>query len=147
MMEEKAKVVAISKDMVTIESLIKSACSGCQQVDNCGSGQVSKALPQKRLSVNVLSDLPLSVGDEVVIGLSEKHLLSVAWQVYLWPLIGLISFGLLGQYFMSLQIFTSEPVAILLSILGGYLGFRVAKRRQQHVGCADLNVKILKILS
>lgn len=147
MMEEKAKVVAISEGIVTIESLIKSACSGCQQVDNCGSGQVSKALPQKRLSVNVVSELPLNVGDEVMIGLSEKHLLSVAWQVYLWPLIGLITFGLLGQYLMSQQVFTSEPFAILLSLLGGYLGFRVAKHQQQQMGSADLNVKILKILS
>lgn len=147
MMEENAKVVAISEDFVTIESLIKSACSGCQQVDNCGSGQVSKALPQKRLTVNVATDLALKVGDEVVIGLSEKHLLSVAWQVYLWPLIGLISFGFLGQYLMTTQIITSEPLAILLSVIGGYLGFLGAKRHQQHSGCTDLNVKITKILS
>lgn len=147
MMEEKARVVAISGDIITVESLIKSACSGCQNIDNCGSGQVSKALPKKRLSVNILSQLPVKVGDEVMIGLSEKHLLSVAWQVYLWPLIGLFSFGFLGQYFMNVQIFTSELIAIVFCVFGGYIGFLAAKRQQQHSGCADLNVKILKVLT
>lgn len=145
MMEEKAKVVAILDDVITIESLIKSACSGCQQVDNCGSGQISKALPQKRLSVNVKSEFQLKIGDEVVIGLSEKHLLSVAWQVYLWPLIGLILFGFLGQYLITNHVFSSEPLAILLSMLGGYLGF-ISAKQQQNSGSSDLNVKILKIL-
>ena len=48
MIEEQATVVAINDNNVTVTSDIKSACSGCQQVDNCGSGQVAKAFPQKK---------------------------------------------------------------------------------------------------
>jgi len=55
MIEEQATVVAINDNNVTVTSDIKSACSGCQQVDNCGSGQVAKAFPQKKLSMNLIS--------------------------------------------------------------------------------------------
>lgn len=132
MIEELATVVAINNQAseqytVTVESQIKSTCSGCKQVDNCGSGQVSKAIPQRRLRLDVSTDKALSIGDIVVLGLSEKNLLSTAWQVYLWPLIGLISFSSLGQWLMGVGIFSHELFALAIGLVGGYLGFRLAK--------------------
>jgi len=151
MMEELATVVAIDLinthcSKITVESQIKSTCSSCHQIDSCGSGQVSKALPQKKLIVELTTDLSVKLGDTVVLGLSEKGLLQTAWQVYLWPLIGLIMFSGLGQYLVQQTIFTSEIYGIILGCSGGYLGHRLARFWQTYSkNSLVLMPKILRI--
>jgi sigma-E factor negative regulatory protein RseC len=147
-MEELATVVHVDNNTVSIMSEVKSACSGCQQVDNCGSGQVAKAFPTKKLSLTLESDLPLKVGDTVVLGLSDACLLQSAWQVYLFPLIGLISFSGVGQYFISNGMLPHELFGVVLSALGGYLGYSLAKNKQSSSkNKARLTPKILRILT
>ena len=147
-MEELATVVHVDNNTVSIMSEVKSACSGCQQVDNCGSGQVAKAFPTKKLSLTLESDLHLKVGDTVVLGLSDACLLQSAWQVYLFPLIGLISFAGVGQYFISNGTLPHELFGVVLSALGGYLGYSLAKNKQSSSkNKARLTPKILRILT
>tara|TARA_R110000744_G_scaffold112531_5_gene211171 strand:- start:2 stop:478 length:477 start_codon:yes stop_codon:yes gene_type:complete len=145
MIEEQATVVAIDHDNVTVTSLIKSACGGCQQVDNCGSGQVAKAFPQKKLSLTLKSSLALELGDNVVLGLNESALLQSAWQVYLWPILGLLIASWLGQWLVINTILPHEIFAIILGILGGFGGFTLAKRQQiKSATCAKLAPKIIR---
>jgi len=147
-MEELATVTHIDNNSVSVMSEVKSACSGCQQVDNCGSGQVAKAFPTKRLSLTLQSDLPLKVGDTVVLGLSNDCLLESAWQVYLLPLLGLITFAGLGQYLISNGTLPHELFGVVLSALGGYLGYSLAKRKQSSSrNKARLTPKILRTLT
>lgn len=134
MIEETAVVVEVNGDLVTVESEIKSACSSCQQVSSCGSGQVAKAFPSKKVQYHIASDKPLSVGDRVVIGLSESLILSAAWQVYLLPLFGLILGGTLGQLILVEQLGLHELIGLTLSVLGGFAGFKFAKRMQCQQG-------------
>jgi len=145
MIEEQATVVAIDDDNVTVTSTIKSACSGCQQVDNCGSGQVAKAFPQKKLSLTVKSTLALELGDRVVLGLNESALLQSAWQVYLWPLLGLLLASGFGQWLVLNNILSHEVFAIFLGAIGAYLGFTLAKKQQiKSATCAKLAPKIIR---
>ncbi|NQZ22213.1 MAG: SoxR reducing system RseC family protein [Colwellia sp.] len=131
---------------VKVESEIKSSCSGCKQVDNCGTGQVAKAFPQKKLSLDLETSLPVKVGDTVVLGLSDKHLLLSAWQVYLWPILGLILASVLGQWFVEQQIFIHELLAILLGVFGSYVGFYLARHQQKRGKyCKLLIPRILRI--
>ena len=86
MIKELANVVAIEAGQVTVTSQIKSTCSGCAQVDTCGSGQIAKALPQAKLTLTLPYDISitgvsLKEGDCVVLALPEKHILSSAGQV------------------------------------------------------------------
>lgn len=146
MIEESATVVAIAQNNITVTSELKSACSGCQQVDNCGSGQVAKAFPQKQLTLTVKSTLPVKLGDNVILGLNESALLSSAWQVYLWPLIGLILASWLGQWLLNQRVLSHEFFAIIFAIVGGYIGFFLAKKRQQkQEQCQKLAPKIVRI--
>jgi sigma-E factor negative regulatory protein RseC len=159
MIEENATVVAIHKAIertsdlsisnnVTVESEIKSSCSGCKQIDNCGSGQVAKAFPQPKLKLELETNLPVKIGDVVVLGLSDKHLLSSAWQVYLWPLLGLVIASMLGQWLIEQQILNHELLAITLGILGGYVGFLLARHQQKRgKNCHLLIPRILRIKS
>ncbi len=133
MIEETAKVIAIKNRHITVESVVKSSCSGCQQIDSCGSGQVAKAFPQKKLLMQFSSDFPVNLGDIVVIGLSEAILLKSAWQVYMWPLLGLIFGALAGQSMVEQGLVNHEIVAIALSFVFGYLGFYLARRKQSSM--------------
>tara|TARA_R110000737_G_scaffold298125_1_gene304962 strand:+ start:1328 stop:1804 length:477 start_codon:yes stop_codon:yes gene_type:complete len=145
MIEEQATVVAIEHDNVTVTSLIKSACGGCQQLDNCGSGQVAKAFPQKQLSLTLKSSLALEVGDNVVLGLNESALLQSAWQVYLWPLLGLLFASWFGQWLVNNGTLSHEFFAIVFGIIGGFCGFTLAKRQQiKSAACAKLAPKIMR---
>ena len=131
-MDERAVVVDVLANGVVVESQLKSTCSGCQQVDNCGSGQVAKAFPQPKLTVEIATNDSYQVGDEVLISVPEQTLLSVAWQVYLWPLIGLALAAALGQHFMLAGVFgntLAELPVILLALVGGFAGFKLAKYR------------------
>jgi sigma-E factor negative regulatory protein RseC len=89
----------------------------------------------------------LAIGDCVVIALPEEQVLSSAAQVYLMPLFGLISFSALGQWLFKMQVFPNELTALGLGIIGGYLGFRLAKYLQkQGKHSASLQPKIIKVL-
>ena len=147
MIEETAVVVEVNGDQVLVESEIKSACSSCQQVSSCGSGQVAKAFPSKKVQYSIASNKSLSVGDRVVIGLSESVVLSAAWQVYLWPIFGLILGGVIGQLVLVEQWAMHEFFGLAVSLLGGYLGFRVARKAQcQHEKHENWRPQLLKLL-
>jgi sigma-E factor negative regulatory protein RseC len=152
MIKELANIVAIDSGQVTVTSQIKSSCSGCAQVDTCGSGQVAKALPQAKLTLTLPYDANIlgntvAIGDCVVLAIPEKHVLSSAGQVYLLPLFGLIIFSGLGQWLLKQQLFSHELIALALGLTGGYLGYRLAKFNQKHSKqSANLQPKIIEVL-
>jgi len=151
MIKELANVIAIEAGQVTVTSQIKSTCSGCAQVDTCGSGQIAKALPQAKLTLTLPYDKNsgemLKSGDCVVLALPEKHILSSAGQVYLLPLFGLITFSALGQWLLKQQILPHELYALGLGITGGYLGYRLAKFQQKQGKHSEkLQPKIIEVI-
>lgn len=127
-MEELARVVAVHEDHVVVESQVKSTCSSCQQVDNCGSGIVAKAIPHKKMTLDIETKESFSIGEQVIISIPEQALLSVAWRVYLWPLIGLILLAGLGHYGAGQLKLNGELLSIVLGVCGGYLGFLVSRK-------------------
>ncbi|MCH2056711.1 MAG: SoxR reducing system RseC family protein [Thalassotalea sp.] len=126
-MEELAKVISVHDQHVVVQSLVKSTCSSCQQVDNCGTGIVAKAIPQQKMTLEIATDLSLDVGDEVLISIPEEAMLSVAWRVYLWPLLGLIIAAGGVQYLMSQGLFNSELMVMLAGGIGAFVGYKISK--------------------
>ncbi len=127
MIEEQATVIAINGQVITVESQIKSTCSSCKQVNTCGNGQVAQAIPQRKLTLELYSNLSLKVGENLVLGIPERNLLSTAWQVYSWPLLGLILGAGLGEWLFQQGILNHELFGIFLRVGGGYFGYRLAK--------------------
>lgn len=131
-MEELATVTDISPDNITVISQIKSTCNSCAQVDSCANGQVAKAIPQKKLSFTLskpklLEKNAIMIGDCVVITVPEVEVLHSAWQVYLLPVFGLFMFSAMGQWLIQKNILAHELIGVVIGIIGGYLGYRLAK--------------------
>jgi sigma-E factor negative regulatory protein RseC len=151
MIEERAKVVAIDDGQVTVESEIKSSCKGCSQLDNCGSGQIAKALPHAKLKLTLSYNAKhigktLIPGDRVILALPEKHVLASAGQVYLFPLFGLILFSAVGQWLFKQQFLSHELLGLVIGFLGAYTGFRLAKYIQKGMsGSEKLQPKIVAL--
>ena len=131
-MDEQATVVAVNHQSVVVESQVKSTCSQCQQVDNCGSGLVAKALPQPKLRVEIATKETFAVGDQVIISIPEQAMLSVAWQVYLWPVLGLMLGAGIGQLMLMNGVLSHELPTIIMGFVGGFAGFKWAKTRLEH---------------
>lgn len=136
MIEEFADVVAVDGVNVTLVSQVKSSCGGCSQVKSCGSGQVAQAIPQRKLKLVIPyqadnKNLSLIVGDSVVLGLPEVDMLTSAGQVYLLPLVGLLLFSGLGEWFVIKELFSHELLGLTFGGIGGYLGYRLAKYTQK----------------
>jgi sigma-E factor negative regulatory protein RseC len=131
---------------VTVQSQIKSSCGGCAQLDTCGTGQISKALPQRQTRFTVLSTMPVKVGDKVVLGLSEQALLTSAWQVYLWPVIGLIMMASLSQWLLVGTVLSHELYSLFLGLVGAFLAHKLAYHQQNQSACAKkMQPAILRI--
>jgi sigma-E factor negative regulatory protein RseC len=153
MIEEIATITAIKNSTVTVTSQIKSGCSGCAQVDTCGSGQIAKAIPQRRLTLNLpypnnLTSGSLKVGESIILGLPQSGVLASAGQVYLLPLAGLITFSALGQWLVTQHWLNHELFAFAFGLVGAYLGYRLAKSRQEQNKCTlTLQPQILRTLA
>ncbi|GHF84509.1 SoxR reducing system RseC family protein [Thalassotalea marina] len=147
MIEEIAQVTQINGTHITVRSTVKSSCSGCQQLENCGSGQIAKAFNHKAVEFSLVTEKKLTLGDQVLIGLPEKLLLSAAWQVYMWPLFGLILTSLLAQWALDSLGISHELFALAFGVVGGYVGYKLAQNRQSacqlHEGW---QVKLIKVL-
>lgn len=147
MIEELAVITEVTEMSLIVESEVKSSCSTCKQVDACGSGQVAKAIPHRKLKVEISTAASeykqFKVGESVIIGIPEKNLLSTAMQVYLLPLVGLILFAGVGQFLLQRDYIAHELIALALSILGGVSGFLIAKHRLNSPKCHQALTPIL----
>jgi len=151
-MEELAEIIAIENGMISVVSQVKSSCTSCSQVSTCASGQVAKAIPHKKLSFTLpisalLNNQSVQVGDCVVLTLPEVDVLQSAWQVYLLPIIGLLSFSAIGQWLTVQKVLSHELLALGIGLVGGYLGYRLAKYLQSNPEYQEkLQPKILRVL-
>lgn len=124
MIEEQGCVVGVEQGAVWVETLRKSACSGCSNSVGCGQGLMDRlGVRGRHVTVRALSNLQLRVGDVVVIGVREGFLVRGSFLVYLLPLLGIFSCSVLAQEFGL-----DEPLVILAGVLGfgfacGMVGF------------------------
>lgn len=132
MIEEQGRVVAVEAGAVWVETLRKSTCSSCSVKAGCGQGLLDQlGAGGRRGYVRALSDLHLSVGDAVVIGVREELLVRGSLLVYLLPLLGLFAGAIVAG-----QLALSEPW-VILSALSGFVVACAGVRWRSHQASAD----------
>lgn len=90
MLQEQGQVVAVEQGAVLVQVQRQSACGSCAARGACGQGLSQMLRPGRQQEVWALANLPLTVGDRVVLGVSEQTLLRSAMLVYLLPLLALL---------------------------------------------------------
>jgi len=136
MIEETAQVTRIAGGEVWVETLRRSTCSSCAVEKGCGTATLAKVLGNRRNLVRVLSDQPLQVGDQVVIGITEQALVRGSLAVYAVPLLLLLAGAVVGELGAEHGLWdNAEPVSLLLGLgglVGGLLWLKRFTRRIQN---------------
>jgi len=116
MIEELAVVVKIDKHRVWVESGQNSACGACLQKASCTANAIGSV--RKNKSVPVDCELPLQIGDKVMVAIDENLLLGASLLLYLLPLIALFSGAGIAEALAG-----NSPYADLSTAAGAILGF------------------------
>ena len=123
MIEESGQVVEVQGEFAWIESERTTTCGSCAVRKGCGTSAIAKVLGQRRVRLRVLNRINASVGDNVVIGITESGLVRGSLAVYAAPLLGLFAGALAGQL-LGKQLFGMQ--SDLLAIAGAISGFIAA---------------------
>jgi sigma-E factor negative regulatory protein RseC len=119
MIEQRARVVEVGERHAWVELIRTSGCASCSANGFCGTSVAAKVLGNCVRRTRALSDLPLRVGDEVVVGLAESALLKGSVAVYIVPLALMLGGALFGDLTFSA---TGEAMAVLLGGIGLLVG-------------------------
>ncbi len=138
MIEEQATVVKVEADEgVWVETVRKTACNRCSARSGCGQKLVEQYRErQGSIVVKTRCHFSVSVGDQVVVGVPEGHLLKASMHVYLIPLLGLMSMVAIAFYFQ-----TNDFLTLLLCASGLVSGFSFVRwSAQQDVDACHIRV-------
>jgi len=141
--EQKARVTKVLGDKVELECALNSTCSGCSNESNCGVGTVAKAFSGKTQQIVVNSSLIVSPGQWVTIATVEQNLLLHAFVTYLFPLLGLLVAGSIGQYLLVEVLVLPEWLAIVTSFVGGFASYKLGKN---VIARLDDNIPVIEII-
>lgn len=134
MIESVATVVAVGDTWAQVECRRKSACGHCHQQESCGVGAIAKAMPGRPQLLEIALTAPVYVGQQVRIGIPERSLLTSALLVYMVPVLFLLLGALAGKLVSVQWPVGEEPSEIIGALLGGGLGFLLARLGAKRLG-------------
>lgn len=96
---ERAEIIAIDDDLLTVSTALKQGCSGCAQQQSCGAGIISKAFSDRRQQFQLRRPLhgQWQIGDQVELQLPQQLLTKLSLLLYGLPLLVLLTSALLTQ--------------------------------------------------
>lgn len=113
-LEGTARVVAVEGGLAWLEPEQTTACGGCKASKVCGVEPGSRRLVARRFSLP--NDEGLTVGERVVVGITEGTVLRAAATAYGIPLIAMLAAGLAAQ-----RLFDGGDLASAGAALAGLL--------------------------
>ena len=95
MIEEQAQVVEVTGSNLIIEASRQSACGKCAQKSDCGQSAIAQWAASKMVNISVArpSDMSVSVGDTVLVGVDEKSFVKASVLLYFVPLVAMFLAG------------------------------------------------------
>lgn len=130
MIEESAVVSEVGEGFVWIEPRYPTGCYACSANTACGNAMLAKTLGRRRRRMRVSARIPLQIGDEVVIGISEHALLWGSVAMYIAPLFGFFLGTVLGDWTVP----ENEIWVILCGLAGLSAGFAWVRRLTRRRG-------------
>lgn len=120
-----AQVVAVEGNLAWLIPESGSSCGGCSSAAACGSkgiGTIASRLEARRFQM--VNDAGLSVGERVVVGISENAVLRASVTAYVIPLATLLGAGALAQ-----SVAGSDAITMAAMLAGLVLGLWLARVR------------------
>ena len=136
MIEKTFTVAKVDNTLVTFALPKPQACSGCD--GKCGSLTFAKLFANKRSELTIESKERLEVGQKVDLALDDSHVIKMSLLTYMVPLLLVLIFTIEAANVFVL----AELWQVLFAIIGGYVGFLLAKEKQKGL---KNRIKIKKI--
>lgn len=136
MIEKTFTVAKVDNTLVTFVLRKPQACSGCD--GKCGSLTFAKLFANKRSELTIESKERLEVGQKVDLALDDSHVIKMSLLTYMVPLLLALIFTIVAANVFVL----AELWQVLFAIIGGYVGFLLAKEKQKGL---KNRIKIKKI--
>ena len=123
MIEENAVVIDVNEQQVLLETQRQSACQSCSVKSGCGTSTLSKVVGNRSSQFAVDKTLDVKMGDTVVVAIDENALVQGSLLIYLFPLIFMMMFGILVEYFFTNELFT------IMSVITGFVFAMILVRK------------------
>jgi sigma-E factor negative regulatory protein RseC len=119
MIEEQARVISVDRGHAWVETRRQSTCGTCAANKGCGTAVLAKVLGNRRSRVRAIDPVGVTLGDEVMVGITESALVRGSLAIYTVPLISMLALAILtGALWPS----AGEPLVILGGLGGLVLG-------------------------
>ena len=136
MIEQTLSVAKIRGTTAYLQAEPKPACEGCN--GKCGSKIFSRLFGTHKKLFPIDLNESVEVGQKIKLSLDDSQLVNHGAWVYMAPLMGAFMMMFIGALLLNL----SEPLQILFALMGGVLGFLIARYR---VSSINHQVKVVKI--
>ena len=123
MIEENAVVIDVNEQQVLLETQRQSACQSCSVKSGCGTSTLSKVVGNRSSQFAVDKTLDVKMGDTVVVAIDENALVQGSLLIYLFPLIFMMMFGILVEYYFTNELFT------IMSVITGFVFAMILVRK------------------
>ncbi len=127
MIEEQAQVVEIKGDVLLLQAQTQSACGSCAANKGCGTSLLSKVVGRKFTQFQADNSVNANVGDTVIVGIPEDALLKGSMVMYLIPIVAMLIFALLADYFLTELMPSRDLMIAVTAIMGLVFGSLVSK--------------------
>ena len=127
MIEEQAQVVAVKGKVLLLQAKTQSACGSCAVSKGCGTSVLAKVVGRKFTQFQADNSVNADVGDTVVVGIPENALLKGSMVMYVIPILAMLFFALLADYFLAVALQQRDLMVAAVSIMGLVFGSIVSK--------------------
>ena len=127
MIEEQAQVIGVSGEQLVLQVQTQSTCGSCAASKGCGTSVLSKVVGGKFTRFQAENNIDATVGDTVIVGISEDALLKGSMMMYIVPIIAMMLFALLSDYVLAASADSRDLVIAVTAFFGFFAGSYASK--------------------
>lgn len=127
MIEEHAQVIKVIGNRLLLQAQTQSSCGSCSVSKGCGTSLLAKVVGRKFTHFHAENNINAKVGDTVVVGINEDVLLKGSVMMYALPIVAMLFFALLADYFLVTASSYRDLMIAATSIMGLVLGSLISK--------------------
>lgn len=127
MIEENGVVVDLKGEWAVVEPASSGGCSSCSASGGCGTASLARFFGQRKQQHYAHNPINAKPGDQVVMGLEEKALLTSSLMMYLVPLLAMIMGAIFFSQWFAESLQGQDAAALVGSVVGLTSGLGLAK--------------------